>query len=194
MLMTLRKAAALQLAITETLKGLKLDGSVPVSVYDPEPNARIDVTLGEFAVLLQRRAGLLDALYTLRTRVGVSNSASGVNWLLAELARVERDVQLYTTLSRCEPRDTPEILLARTQRLRTREEAPTGRFGASQPLPETLQAHIFDQSAIDGFSTELRRLTRRRQQLKDELLELNAKTTIEIGPETADTLRREELI
>jgi hypothetical protein len=191
---SLRKAAALQLAINEALKLLRLSHGVTVSIYEEDPEGRVAAEAAGWTAALARRGSLLGALYQIRTRVGAANQAAGVDDRLAELARLEREVQFYTPLSQAEPREAPEILRARIQRLRTREEAPVGRFGGSQPLPETVQVGLFGQVEIDGFRSELRRLTRTRQQLKDELLELNAGTRISLAPETVATLQREELI
>lgn len=190
---SLRKAAALQLSIGEALKELPLDTSLTVSIYDQDPEAKISAKATTWASAMTRRAGLLDALYGVRVRMGAANQSAGVNDRLAELARLERDVQLYTQLARQEPREAPEILSARTERLRTREPAPTARFGGSEPQ-ETVEAGIFGQGDIDGFRSELRRLTRRRQTLKDELLELNASTRIGLDPAIVATLEKEELI
>jgi hypothetical protein len=190
---TLRKAAALQLAIGEALKELPLDTALTVSIYDQDPEAKLAAKASAWSNAMARRAGLLDALYGVRVRVGAANQSAGVNDRLAELARLERDIQLYTQLSRNEPREAADILKARTDRLRSREPAPTGRFGGAE-LQETVQAGLFGQEEIDGFRSELRRLTRRRQSLKDELLELNAATRIGLDPAIVATLEKEELI
>jgi len=191
---SLRKAAALQLSISEALKRLRLDGSLIVSIYEADPEARISAARTEFSEAMRRREGLLDALYDLRIRVGEANARSGVDRLLAELARVERDVQLLTGLGQSPVRDAPEILSARIMRLRTREEAPVGRFGTPQAIPETIAMSVFDPADQDRFQSDLRALLRRRQRIKDELVELNAKTTISPSGETLATLTAEELI
>jgi hypothetical protein len=191
---SLRKAAALQLAINETLKQLRLGTSLTLSIYEDAAEERVLAGSEAWAKTLARRGALLDALYAIRTRVGAANQASGVDDRLAELARLEKDVQLYTTLAQSEPRETPEILKARTDRLRTREAAPVGRFGGVQEMPETVQVGLFDADRIEGFRSELRRISRRRQQLKDELLELNAGTRVNLDPATVSTLQLEELI
>jgi hypothetical protein len=190
---SLRKAAALQLAIGEALKELRLDTTLTLSIYDQDPEGKITTQVGAWRAAIAVRSELLDALYRLRAQVGAANQSAGVNDRLAELARLDKDVQLYTQLSREEPREAPEILSARTERLRTREPAQPARFGASEPQ-ETVRAGLFSQEDIDAFRSELRRLTRRRQQLKDELTELNASTRITIDESTVRTLKREELI
>lgn len=189
---SLRKAAALQLAIGEALKGLPLETGVTLSIYDPDPEARIAAQSAAWRAALTARSGLLDALYALRVRVGAANQAAGVNDRLAELARLEKEVQLHTQLAREEPREAPEILSARTERMRNREPAPA-RFVASEPQ-ETVRTGLLSREEVDGFQAELRRLTRRRQQLKDELLELNISTRITLDETTVRTLKSEELI
>jgi hypothetical protein len=191
---SLRKAGALQLAINEALKQLKLGTSLTLSIYEEAPEERVNAEAMAWAATLKRRAALLDALYAIRTRVGAANQAAGVDDRLAELARLEKDVQLYTQMAQTEPREAPEILKARTERLRTRESAPVGRFGGVQEMPETVQVGLFGLDRVEGFRSELRRLSRQRQALKDELLELNAGTRVSLDSATLATLQAEELI
>jgi hypothetical protein len=191
---SLRKTGALQLAINEALKQLKLGTSLTLSIYEEAPEERVNAEAMAWAATLKRRAALLDALYAIRTRVGAANQAAGVDDRLAELARLEKDVQLYTQMAQTEPREAPEILKARTERLRTRESAPVGRFGGVQEMPETVQVGLFGLDRVEGFRSELRRLSRQRQALKDELLELNAGTRVSLDAATLATLQAEELI
>ena len=190
---TLRKAAALQLAIGEAIKELRLETSLSLSIYDQDPEAKIATQAGAWRAAMSLRSDLLGALYALRVQVGAANQSAAVNDRLAELARLDKDVQLYTQLSRETPREAPEILSARTERLRTREPAQPARFGSSD-LQETVQVGLFSQEEVDTFRSELRRLTRRRQGLKDERAELNAATRITLDERTVQTLKREELI
>jgi len=191
---SLRKAGALQLAINDALKQLKLGASLTVSIFEEAPEDRVSAEAGAWAVTLDRRTALLDALYAIRTRVGAAKQTAGVDDRLTELARLEKDVQLYTLLAQTEPREAPEILKARTERLRTRESAPVGRFGGVQELPETVHVGLFGHDRIEGFRSELRRLSRRRQALKDELVELHAGTGFSLDAATVATLQAAELI
>ena len=191
---SLRKAAALQLALSEALKQLRLGTALTLSIYEEAPETRIAAEADAWGAALTRREALLDAIYAIRTRIGAANQTAGVDDRLAELARLEKDAQLYTTLAQTEPREAPEILKARTDRLRTRETAPVGRFGAVQEMPETVQVGLFGADRIEAFRSELRRITRRRQTLKDEPPELNAATRISLDPVTVATLKAEELI
>lgn len=191
---SLRKAAALQLSITEALSTLRMDATLTVSIYEEAPEERIRAQAQAWSQALDRRTGLLDALYDIRTRLGEANQSFGVNRILAEHARIERDVQLYVKLSQLDPREAPEILKARMERMRTREPAPTSRFGGAADPQETLQVGLFDHDEIEGFSSELRRLKRLRQKIKDELVELNAASRISLHADTVSILTNEELI
>jgi hypothetical protein len=61
-------------------------------------------------------------------------------------------------------------------------------------MPETVQVGLFGLDRVEGFRSELRRLSRQRQALKDELLELNAGTRVSLDAATLATLQAEELI
>ncbi|MCA9774826.1 MAG: hypothetical protein KC466_20565 [Myxococcales bacterium] len=74
---SLRKAAALQLALTETLKQLRLGTTLTLSIYEEAPEARIAAEADAWRTTLTRRGALLDALYAIRTRVGAANQTAG---------------------------------------------------------------------------------------------------------------------
>lgn len=190
---SLRKANALQLAITEALKGLKLEATLTLSIYEPEAEATVSEALAAWEKARGTRAKLFDALYEIRRKVGVANDAAGIDAHLAEIARLEKDAQFLSSLVGLAPRESREVLAGRIQRLKTREDAPNPRYGA-QGLQETVSVSLFEAEAIEGFKAELRQVKRRKQALQDALLELNARTTISLSKEAVAVLRAEDLL
>lgn len=190
---SLRKANALQLAINDALKGLKLDATLTLSIYEPDAEVTVSGALAAWEKARDARANLFDALYEIRRKVGVANDAAGIDALLAEIARLEKDAQFLSGLAGLTPRESREVLSGRIHRLKTREDSSGPRFGA-QALQETVSVSIFEAEAIEGFKAELRQVKRRKQALQDELLELNARTTIHLTEEAVAVLRAEDLL
>lgn len=190
---SLRKANALQLAISEALKSLKLDPALTLSIYEPEAEATIAEALSAWEKERGTRGKLFDALYEIRRKVGVANDAAGIDGRLADIARLEKDAQFFSGLVGLTPRESRDVLTGRIQRLKTREDAPSPRFGA-QGLQETVSVSLFEAEAIEGFKAELRQVKRRKQALQDDLLELNARSTISLSDEAVAVLKAEDLL
>lgn len=190
---SLRKANALQLAISEALKSLKLDPALTLSIYEPEAEATIAEALSAWEKARGTRGKLFDALYEIRRKVGVANDAAGIDGRLADIARLEKDAQFFSGLVGLTPRESRDVLTGRIQRLKTREDAPSPRFGA-QGLQETVSVSLFEAEAIEGFKAELRQVKRRKQALQDDLLELNARSTISLSDEAVAVLKAEDLL
>ncbi|MCE6959588.1 hypothetical protein LAZ40_11025 [Cereibacter sphaeroides] len=192
MKITLRKAHALQTAIGDALKALKLNTAAVFSIYEPDLERKIDEAAAAWKTAAATREALTGALYSIRTLVGAANEAAGVDRLLAEIGRVEKDIQFVGALAIQSPRESKEVLEGRVNRLKTREE-PTGRY-AVPTTQETVTVSLFTEGDVEEFASRLRALKRRKQLLQDELLELNATTSIVLPDEAVEALRREELL
>lgn len=194
MQISLRKAAALQIAISDAVKGLRLDDKVLVSIYSPDTADVIGAASFVHAKAVATRTALLDALYEIRASVGAENQTSGVSARLAQLARMERDVQFYVALSGSAPRDEDHVLDGKMRRLQSREDGVVSPFGRSAPAAEAVTVSLFTEAQIEEFTAELRGIKRRKQALQDELMELNVRATISLSENTVGALRSEHLI
>jgi predicted O-linked N-acetylglucosamine transferase (SPINDLY family) len=189
---SLRKAAALQISIAEALKALKLDTAVSVSIHEPDVQGRIEAANAAWKASWARRKALLDALYDIRKKVSEANQAAGVGDLLAHAARVEKDIQSLSDLVSVNVRESSEIISARIERMKTREDAPQSRFtGVPQ---DEIRVSLVDEAEKSAFESELRALKRTRQSLKDALLEANARAAIRLSVATVEILQAEELV
>jgi hypothetical protein len=189
---SLRKAAALQISIADALKALKLDPAVAVSIYEPDVQGKIEAASAAWKAAFARRKALLDALYDIRKKVSEANQTAGVGDLLAHAARVEKDIQSLSDLVAVNIRESSEVLSARIERLKTREDGPQTRFtGVTQ---DEIRVTLVDETEKASFESELRALKRTRQKLKDALLEANARAVIRLSGATVEILQTEELV
>jgi hypothetical protein len=188
---TLRKSSVLQNSITSLLKEMDLSGKIVISMFEKDPEGILASAKQDFEALIGRRKALLDALYDLRVKTGKMNSISGIDDILAQMARVERDSQLLGQLQKNDTRDDPEIVASRLERMRTKEESSLSRFSGPD---DTITMSVFEKEDIKGFQSKMRKLARMRQSLKDALAEMNARNVITLSEETVKTLEKEELI
>jgi len=191
---SLRKANALQLAIGEALKGLKLDTTLMLSIYEPDAEACIEQASLAWEKARSTRGRLYNALYEIRRKVGAANDAAGIDTHLTEIARLEKDAHFLGQMAAATPRESREVLAGRIQRLKTREDTPSPRYGSSQALQEVVSVSLFEADEIEVFTAELRQVKRRKQALQDTLLELNARTTITLSDEAETVLRSQDLL
>lgn len=190
---SLRKANALQLAIADALRSINLEASLELSIYEPNAEAKIAEASDAWKKARVTRGHLFDVLYEIRRSVGVANDASGIDGRLADIARLEKEVQFLTGLTDLRPRDSREVLSGRIQRLKSNEEGPSLHFG-THGLQETVSACLFEAEEISVFKVEMRQVKRSKQALKDDLLELNARTTIRLSDSAVAVLRAEDLL
>ena len=115
---TLRKASALQNAINDTIKGIKLETTVQVNEFQNAEAviATANTTLNKN---LARKIALTNALYAIRSAVGEANSVK-VDSLLALVANTEKNIQIYTELASTDVREDAVVLAGRLDKIKNR--------------------------------------------------------------------------
>ena len=170
---SLRKANALQHAINEMLGTLDLGTEVSVNEFE-KPSEKVSEATNRFETHLATRSKLLGVLYEIRKAVAHANAASGIDSLLADVAMLDKDMQLYGRLSKLESAVANDVLVGKLGKIKGRDKADVyGRFG-----DDTVTTNIFNKEKIEEFKAELARLKRAKTALQDSLLELNVSTTI----------------
>ncbi len=174
MKITLRKANALQQAITEAIAGLELATDVTINEFEV-PATKLEDAKNKFFSNLSNRNDLLSVLYEIRRDVARANATAGINDLLAEVAMVEKDIALYTRLCKTRPALEQEVVVGKLNKLKSRSE---DQFYGRE---DHLQTSIFSENEVSGFKTGLLHFKKQKIELQDSLLELNIKTEIEIS-------------
>jgi len=188
MKITLRKASALQNAINETVKAIDVSASVTVDEFQ-EANTVIEQARNTAMQSFVRKAALLDVLYAVRKSVAAANAAAGIADLLADVALLEKRIQLQSQLANATPRLEDAVLNGRLDRLR--EGSSEARLYRHSNGVDT---GVFVAEAIADYRAELADLKKSKQALQDRLLELNVQTTVELDSKSVSVLTQEGLV
>jgi hypothetical protein len=190
MKITLRKANAVQAAINETLKSLSFDAQVRINEFE-DAEAKIATAQTKHRENVERKHNLLHALYSIRKSVSRSNCDEGINDMLADVARFEKDVQFFGGLAKETVRETSVVLVGKLDKIRNRkDEGRASLYGRE----DNVDTSIFTAEDINSFKKLAADAKKRKQKLQDTLLEANVRVEIELAPEVEETLKQEDLI
>ena len=186
MKINLRKANAIQVAINETIKGLEFNATASINEFQIADDELLAAS-AKFSRNLVRRIALLDALYEIRKAVASANDSAGIDGRLADVARLEKDFQFYSTYAKSPVITEAAVITGKLEKLRNRKEE-------SYYLSETVDTSIFAQAEVEGFKGIVSATKKQKQKLQDELLELNVRTEIEFSDATVATLTNENIL
>jgi len=186
---TLRKASALQNAINDTIKGIQLKVAVNLSEFQ---DAETVISKSRQALLnnVDRKVALTKALYAIRASVGAANNAS-VDALLAQVAQVEKTIQIYTNLAETEVREDATVIAGKLDKIKNRTaDARPSYYGHS----DEVNTSVLTQDDIESFRGFIALAKKNKQTLQDQILEANVRTEITLDADTVATLTAEKLL
>lgn len=187
MKVSLRKANAIQAAIVEAVNGLELATDVAINEFE-RPTAKLEEAQNKFATNLATRAKLQNAQYEIRRAVARANAEAGINDLLSTVAMLEKDIALYTKLSRVRPALEHDVIIGKLGKIKGRTDDQY--FGRE----DVVQTSIFNESSIEGFKETLASLKKQKVGLQDSLLELNVSTEIAISEDSEKVLKEAGIV
>lgn len=190
MKISLRKAAALQNRINETIRSIKIVTTIGLNEFqkfDVVDRGNKDLLAND-----SRRKDLLVALYRIRGWVGAANAASGIDALLAQAAYTDKRIQQLSELTELQPRESTEVIEGRVAKL-------AGLAETSQRMRlygefDEVKVSLVSTREIKAFKQEVMELKKQKQSINDEILELNIKTEIELTAEVVGILQSEDLV
>ena len=188
MKVTLRKANALQNSINEVLRHIDVKTKVSLNEFQ-DPEGLIAVAAAEAKTNLDRKVSLTNALYDIRAAVGFVNHTTGVDEKLTEVARIEKQIQLYSGLLGVETREAPAVITGKLDKLRN-TEAKSRIYGYN----DTVDTGVLTPDQIEGYKADMRGLKKEKQSINDRVLELNVRTEIELDADTVALLQAEQLV
>lgn len=188
MKVTLRKAAALQKLINDQIKSLELPMATAISVYS-NPTESLAAARATFFDRRDRSIALILALHDIREKLAVRNVEVGVSQLLTRMASIERRFTILSTLGRATNVSPSSDEL--TQRFEAAKNGPQDRFTTRQ---DTFGVGVITAGEIQGFAIQADELRKQKQNLSDELLNLNVSHDIELSDDTEATLRNNRII
>jgi hypothetical protein len=182
MKITLRKANAVQLAINEAIKSLSFESSVQINEFENFKEQVVSVR-DTFNANVSNRSRLLTALYEIRKAVARLNSKKNVDDMLADVARLEKDIQFFNGFSSKTVRLADSVIEGKIEKIRNMKEESRlyGRY-------DTVDTSVFEKSDIEHFKWTVADLKRQKQKLQDALLELNVRSEIELSDDTVKVL------
>lgn len=189
MKLTLRKANAVQAAINEAIKGLDLPTQVELNEFE-DVSDQIQNVRDRFHTNNITRDHLINALYDIRRAVAQANASSGINDLLADIARLEKNISYSAMLANKGAQTSLRVL---DGRLKKAAEETSDRHSRMFGY-DTVTTSVFTEEEIEYHRKNAARCKRTKQKLQDRLLELNVQTEIELDKETADFLEREDIL
>jgi len=191
MKISLRKANAVQGAITEALAALNLNTEVVLTEFE-----NVDEVLAReierFTESTKARTDLQAALFDIRTLVGIANVSEGVSTKLARLAALEKDINCQIRLAKSTPMLSRSVLGGKLDKIRNRKEDSGSMYYGDRS--DTVSTSILTEEAIAAFAAKARELKKAKVALQDKLLELNVRAEIKLGHDTVETLKAHGII
>jgi hypothetical protein len=184
---SLRKASALQNAIQETLRTIKVAPAITVSEYVDAFNTITEANK-EFVANDHRRVALSVAYYNIRSLVAAANVSCGISMQLATAAFVDKRIAQVQEMLTIGPRDI-DTVNKKLEKIRTQDNNAR-MYGREDSVMTSVLTH--DQLA--QLKGELLKYKKQKQSINDTILELNIKTEIPLGDNTIATLTAEDLI
>lgn len=184
---TLRKANAIQASINEAVKALDFNTTVSINEFQTVEDEFIQAST-KFFNNVTRRMALLDALYEIRKAVGTANFNASIDSRLADVARLEKDIQFYGQHAINKVRETSAVINGKLDKIRNRKEDTY--YGRN----EEVNTCIFTDSDLTKFKEVLAFAKKHKQKLQDELLEANVRTEITLSDSAVETLKKENIL
>ncbi len=189
MKITLRKANALQNSINEALRHIDVKTKVSLNEFQ-DAEGILAVSAAEAKKNLDRRVSLTNALYDIRSGVGDVNHTAGVDAKLTEIARIEKQIQLYSAYVGVEAREAASVIAGKLDKIRNDKSERRSIYGYG----DTVDSSVFTADDLAGFKSVVANLKKQKQALQDAVLEANVRNELVLGQATVETLTAENLL
>lgn len=187
----LRRAAALQNVLHETIKSIEVEPNTDVNEWQ-DPAEVLQTANAKLFVNDSRRNDLLMSIYTIRSLVATQNSMSGISGKLSHMAYIDKRIAQLTDLTENSTKlESLDVIRGRLDKIRNR---PADSRAALYHRDEDVRVCVLTQEQIDNIKSVIKELKKQKTNLNDEVLELNVRMEIELTPEVDTILLREGLI
>lgn len=189
MKINLRKSNVLQLAIQDALKNIKFVTDASINEFQ-DAEVKISGMKDKFIADVRRHTALTQSLYEIRKAVSQANHAVGVDIKLADVAICDKQIQTYSELAAKSVRESAEVVAGQMAKIRNRKDDARSLYYSESKVDTS----IFTQDDIDGFRAHVSQAKKQKQQLQDELLDMNVRTEITLSEQVISTLTAEGLL
>lgn len=184
MKVNLRKANALQLELLK--KPVPLATTVALNEFsqpiDEVTKARMTAFASE-----SRRTKNIQAAYAIRAAISSANHAAGVDTILNTIACIETELACLNSIVKSPVRPSDSVITGRVEKLSSPE---SNRYGYSNDIT----VGVYTELDMAGFNDRIDVLRAEIRQLRDQLLDINIRTTVDLDVRTVETLKAEKLI
>ena len=189
MKITLRKANALQNSINDALRHIDVKTKVSLNEFQ-DAEGVLAVSAAEAKKNIDRKVSLTNALYDIRGAVGSRNATAGIDEKLTEVARIEKQIQLYSAYVGVEVREASAVIAGKLEKIRAGKDERRSIYGYG----DTVDTGVFSADDIAAFKAVVANLKKQKQALQDAVLEANVRNEVVLKQVTVDTLAAENLL
>jgi len=187
MIINLRKANALQTSVFLRVKNSTIATSISLNEYQ-DPMVRLVAARNVALQTIADQTALLAAGYGIRELIGIANGASGISEQLTNAALLDKYIaQLRSLIESSREVVAADVIRGQLEKIRT--TPPT--YGL---MSNTIESGVFTADDISSFNHQLVELAKRKQEVSEQLLELNIKTTITLPSGIVDQLVKYNLV
>lgn len=187
MRLTLRKANALQTAIQDYVKTLKVVTEISINEFQNSIN---EIALAREAFVTNHAATqqLTKVLYDIRAKIGRANVESGVSDLLSQAAYVDKRLATLSEFVGKEVTDAQEVIDGKLEKIRS-AKGDIRYYGT-----DTVAVSIINDDIMNTLKAGQATLKKEKQAINDTVLELNIRTEIELDAATVSLLQSVQLL
>lgn len=187
---SLRKANAIQNAISDLLKNVTVVDTVNLNEFE-DAEVLIASKAQESVNAFQRQVNLIEALYDIRSNVASANNATGITEMLTKIARLDKLIAVNQKMSERTVRTSAEVINGKLNKLRnSKDEGRSMLYDRFSEVSTGVASEANNQSYKEAAAAH----KRDKQRLQDMVLEANVRHEINIDAMTENTLRTEGLI
>jgi hypothetical protein len=188
---TLRKANALQKAIQDLMNSVEVKTHINVNEFQ-DPVEAVNTAARKLLDNDVRRSDLLMALFTIRTLTGTMNNNSGISMRLSHAAYLDKRIgQLQPLIGQDAEVSDLAVMAGKLDKIRNR---PADSRVSLYGMHDEVSTGVLNHDQIENIRNVISELKKQKQQVNDEVLELNIRTEFELTPEVEAVLLREKLI
>ena len=187
---TLRKANALQTAINDAIRSIKVETSIELNEFQ-DVAAELKAANDQLFASDARRQKLLLALYNIRGLVAAANATNDIDLNLTKAAFIDKRIGQLEDMANQKPVTDVAVLTGKLEKIKNDKGEHRSRiYGYS----DTVATSVLSQEQIDKVKAEILNLKKQKQKINDSILEANIKTEIPLSDDVAETLKVENLL
>ena len=193
MQINLRKANAVQQEIRRAINEITLKADLTVNEYTKDVEGTIALNATDFARDFTRKLQLINSVYEVRREVARKNTEAGIADILATIAEIDESLRVVTEVSKKTERKSAEEITARIEKFKA-TTSNNERGSIYGDRYNSVETSCLTDVTIRMAKNSVKELKRRRQDLNDQLLQLNVNTLITLSEDTKTILKDEGIL